>query len=75
VEVDEAWHEDPWPQVEGGGGFGRMVAGWANASEPARGVDLDERVYLVAGTPGGKRSEEPSAEREGRPLGQAGRGH
>jgi hypothetical protein len=47
VQVDQARHDDPRPEVDRSGGFGRMVGGRSDPRQPARGVNLDERVKLV----------------------------
>jgi hypothetical protein len=72
VEVDQARQENPRPKVEGGVGVGRMVRGRHDSRQAAGGVDLNDRVGLVAGPAGGKWGEEPGPESERRPIRKAG---
>jgi hypothetical protein len=48
VEVDEPRHEDPRPEVKRGRRFDRVVRGSGDRRKAAGGIDLDERVELVA---------------------------
>ena len=69
VGVDHAGHEDPRPDVDRGDQHVPWRGGrWPDPGDPARGVDVDERVRFVVHAAGRQRRQQPRPKRERRSL-------
>ncbi len=70
VEVDHAWEQDPWPQVDGCGHLPRASTGGSGEGDPTRAVNDQEPVGLVRRATVVEGRQQAAAERERRAQGQ-----
>jgi hypothetical protein len=70
MQIDHPGEDDPWPEVDGGGGLGGSFGRSAGERQVPGRVNDEETVRFVAGTAGFERREEPGSQRKWRSSGQ-----